>query len=263
MNSLEVLLSPAEFVALKDRDLRETTCVVFDVLRATTSMVTALANGAEAIVPVSEIAEAIRLRESRPEALLAGERDGLRITTSLTGGLDFDLGNSPREFTQSLVEGKTIIMTTTNGTRALRACAHARHVLVGCFLNLQETANWLLALDPQDVLLICSGTFEQAAYEDVLAAGAMCDLIWPADSNALIADSALMARDLFRFEKNDLFEALARSRNGLRLRSRPELRDDVAFSAQLNSKSIAAGLDRDGAVRRVDQNFSFKKSLSV
>jgi len=140
---LEVLLSPAEFANLRNRDLSQTVCVVFDILRATTSMVTALANGAEAIIPVAEISEALAIRQQRPDVLLAGEREGVRIPTELTGGVQFDLGNSPREYTAAKVQGKTIVMTTTNGTRALRACAGAKTVLVGSFLNLRANYNWL------------------------------------------------------------------------------------------------------------------------
>src|SRR6266851_1491819 len=115
--TLEVLFAPAEFSALSQRDLSETVCVVFDVLRATSSIVTALGNGATAIVPVAEISEALAVRQKHPEVLLAGERDGLRIQANLTGSIAFDLGNSPREFTPDKVRGKTIAMTTTNGTR--------------------------------------------------------------------------------------------------------------------------------------------------
>ena len=118
---LEVILSPAEFAGLRQRDLSQAVCVVFDILRATTSMITALANGAEAIIPVGEISEALALRQKNPSVLLAGERHGLRIRADLTGSIDFDLGNSPREFTVEKVSGKIIVMTTTNGTRALRA----------------------------------------------------------------------------------------------------------------------------------------------
>src|SRR6266404_2400812 len=129
MNAIEVLFTPADFEALSRRDLGETLCVVFDVLRATSSMVTALGNGAAAIVPVAEIEEALEIRKRQPDVLLAGERNGLRIQAELTGALAFDLGNSPREFTPEIVKDKTIVMTTTNGTRALRACASARTVL--------------------------------------------------------------------------------------------------------------------------------------
>src|SRR5436190_11942294 len=119
--NFEVLFSPAEFAALRQRDLSATTCVVFDVLRATSSMLVALNHGAEAIIPVGEIAEALAMKRERPDVLLAGEREGLRIRKELTGSINFDFGNSPREFTRDRVGGKTLVMTTTNGTRALRS----------------------------------------------------------------------------------------------------------------------------------------------
>src|SRR5882672_2378548 len=128
--TLEVLFAPTEYAALSGRDLSNTVCVVFDVLRASSSMVTALAHGASAIIPVSEISEALAIRRQQPTVLLAGERDGMRIPADLTGGIDFDLGNSPREFTAETVRDRTIVTTTTNGTRALRACARANVVLV-------------------------------------------------------------------------------------------------------------------------------------
>jgi 2-phosphosulfolactate phosphatase len=178
MKTLEVLFTPADFAALDRRNLDRTLAVVFDVFRASSSMITALAHGATAVIPVGEIAEALEQRRRDPRVLLAGERDGLLIRAELTGGTDFDLGNSPLEFTPEKVAGRTIVMTTTNGTRALRACAHARTVLVSSFLNLKATAARVARERPENLLLICSGTFEQTAYEDVLGAGALCDALW-------------------------------------------------------------------------------------
>ena len=120
---IDTILSPLELPALARRDLRGTACVVFDILRATSTFVTALHHGAAAIIPVNEIAEAVAMRQAKPELLLAGERDGLRIRAGQSGGVDFDFGNSPREFTPERVRGKTIVSTTTNGTRALSSCA--------------------------------------------------------------------------------------------------------------------------------------------
>src|SRR5262249_41635536 len=154
----------------KKRDLRNTVCVVFDILRATSSMVTALGNGAKAIIPVSEIPEALAIKQKQPEVLLAGEREGLRIRAAQTGRIDLDLGNSPREFTSEKIDGKTIVMTTTNGTRALQACTGAKKVFVGSFLNLEAMAAWTRKNKPEQVLLVCAGTYEEAAYEDTLAA---------------------------------------------------------------------------------------------
>src|SRR5215469_18620302 len=122
MKTLEVLFTPADFAALKKRKLDHTLCVVFDIFRASSTMITALANGAAAIIPVGEIPEALAIKRDKPDVLLAGERDGVRIRAKLTGGIDFNLGNSPREFTPEIVASRTIVTTTTNGTRALRSC---------------------------------------------------------------------------------------------------------------------------------------------
>lgn len=250
--SLEVLFTPAEFEALAGRNLSQTTCVVFDVFRATSSMVMALANGAEAIIPVAEIPEALKVRTHRPDALLAGERGGLRITRELTGSVDFNLGNSPREFTAEKVRGKTVAMTTTNGTRALKACEGAQTVLVGAFLNLGVLAEWARRSRPERLLLICSGTHEEAAFEDTLAAGGLCDTVWELYAGGHIADSAQMARMIYSGAKGDLFAAVGtHSRNGRRLLAMPELRDDVAFCLQRDSVQLVAALGKDGAVRRV------------
>src|SRR5471030_2060316 len=143
---IETILTPADLPALAQRDLRATACVVFDVLRATSTFVTALHHGAKAIIPVSEIAEALEIKKAESgkrkaeTILLGGERNGVRISAN---GIDFDLGNSPREYTREKVSGKTIVSTTTNGTRALRACAGAKTVLAASFLNLGTTADFL------------------------------------------------------------------------------------------------------------------------
>jgi 2-phosphosulfolactate phosphatase len=240
MPSLEVLSTPAEFTALAKRDLSDTICVVFDVLRATSSMVAALTNGAAAIIPIEEIPDALARRQKNPDVLLAGERNGLRILAELTGGVDFDLGNSPREFNRERVAGKTIVMTTTNGTRALRACAHAHMVLAASFLNLTATAAFIQARLPRNVLLIGAGTINEAAYEDVLGAGAMCSLLEQEFSSEQIADSAHVAREIFQFAKPNPFDAVQRSRNGRRLLAIPDLREDVRFCLQQDISDVVA-----------------------
>ncbi|GDY20788.1 putative 2-phosphosulfolactate phosphatase [Verrucomicrobiota bacterium] len=246
---LEVLFTPADFAALAQRDLRGAVCVVFDVLRATSSMLTALDHGARGIIPVGEIAEAIELKRRQPDVLLAGERDGLRISRELTGSLDFDLGNSPREFTRAGVGGRTLVMTTTNGTRALRACAGAGTVLIGSFLNLPALTRWLTDRRPAQLFLVCSGTHEEASYEDTLAAGALCARIWPAYAAGRIADSAAMARELFKLAEADLLGAMAHARNGRRLLAIPELRDDVPLCLEIGAHDLIAQLDPQGTVR--------------
>jgi 2-phosphosulfolactate phosphatase len=232
--NLEVLFTPADFSLLPARDLSAIHCVVFDVLRATSTMMTALANGASAIYPGCEIYEALQLRAVHPTALLAGERNGLRILGArITAGseaVDFDLGNSPREFTRERVKGREIIMTTTNGTRALQSCIGAKRVFPAALLNIGAVARRVQSDDAQRLFIICAGTYEEAAYEDTLAAGALCDLLWPQFDPEKISDSAHMARQFYLDATEDIFGAVQRySRNARRLLANPELRDDVAF----------------------------------
>jgi 2-phosphosulfolactate phosphatase len=246
--NLEVLFAPAEFSALHPRDLPGTACVVFDVLRATTSMTAALAQGAARIFPVREIAEALELQRRHPGALLAGERDGLRIRAAQTGGVDFYLGNSPREFTSARVAGREIIMTTTNGTRALHACQGARHILAGAVVNLAAMAAWIEREKPARLLIVCAGTFEETAYEDTWAAGALCELVWKQFQGTNVADSAHIAREIYRVAQGDPGGALQHSRNAQRLLAIPELRDDVAFCWQRDVLKVVGEM-RNGAVQ--------------
>jgi len=249
--NLEVLFTPAEFSALQPRDLTGTVCVVFDVLRATSSMLTALAQGAARIFPVKEIAEALELQHRHPGALLAGERDGVRIRAAQTGGADFDLGNSPWEFTAARVAGREIIMTTTNGTRALQACFGAEHILTGAVLNLAAVAAWIEREKPARLLVVCAGTFEEAAYEDTWAAGALCDLVWPRFQGGAVADSAQIAREIYRVTANDADAALQHSRNARRLLANPELRGDVTICWQRDVLRVIGEL-RNGAVELIN-----------
>ena len=250
MTKIEVLFSPAEFEALHRRDLSQVTCVVFDVLRATSTIITALAHGAVSVFPVSTIEQAIAEKHKDHEVLLAGERDGFRITSKLTGSIDFDYGNSPREFQNPSVRGKRIVMTTTNGTRALKACRGAKEILVGSFLNLSSTAKYLLSSNPRELLLVCSGTYEEASFEDLLAAGALAELVWPRFDGGHIADSAQIARNTYLAARNDLLRAMQFARNGRRLLGIAELEDDVPFCLQHDSFPILARLSQDGAITK-------------
>ena len=247
--------------------------MVFDVLRATSTFVTALQNGARAVVPVSEISEALAWRQKEPAVLLGGERDGVKIRGGLTGGVDFDLGNSPREYTPEKVRGKTIVSTTTNGTRALRACAGAQTVLAASFLNLTATVAFIKKLQPVQVVPVCAGTHENTALEDVLAAGALCEMLFggarllasrKANGNTPargdhrswmaagapsldLSDSAEMARATYAQAKANLAAAVGRSENARRLLGIPELHDDVSFCLQRDIFPLVVKRAADGA----------------
>jgi 2-phosphosulfolactate phosphatase len=279
---IDAILSPTELPALTKRDLGDVVCVVFDVLRATSTIVTALHNGAKAVIPVAEISEALAIRQKQPGVLLGGERDGVKIRANQTGAGDFDLGNSPREYTPEKVRGKTIVSTTTNGTRALHACAGAHTVLAASFLNLTATAQFIRQLQPVELLLVCSGTRENMADEDVLAAGALCEMliIEPVAQNPKVgravpcpppgkasvpvqqqsrgahgvtrptlSASVETARNAWRKAKANLLEVVSEAENARRLLAIPELRDDVAFCLRQDVFNLAAMLGRDGAIR--------------
>ena len=226
---IHVVLTPAEIAALPVQQLGETTCVVFDVLRATSSMITALAHGASEIHPVVTVEEARALRREMPSAVLGGERQGERID-------GFDVGNSPLEYRD--LRGMKIISTTTNGTVALRACEQAEVVLVGALLNLQVLVEEIRWREPEDLLLVCAGTFESFALEDAYAAG----MLIAALDGAALTDAAQAARALPVLFPTPL-EALRASRNGQVLLAKRRAQE-VEWCAQVSRFNVIGIMDQ-------------------
>ena len=149
-------------------ELAGKTVVVIDVLRATTTISCALESEATEVIPCLEIEEAQRIADefSRDEVVLAGERDGLPIE-------GFDLGNSPEEYKPETVGGKSVVFTTTNGTRAMGHCRQAARVLLASFLNASAVFKELLTLE--EVHLVCAGTRGQYSRDDILMAGLLVE----------------------------------------------------------------------------------------
>ena len=248
---IQTTLTPAEFDGIMSADLPETACVVFDILRATSTFVTALQEGAKEIIAVREIAEAVIFLEKREDILLAGERDGVKISAARSGGKDFDLGNSPREFVRQKIEGRTIVSTTTNGTRALRACAGAKTVLVAALLNLAATADFLRQKDFAEVLLVCAGTGQNAALEDILAAGAMAELLAARGlARTPFPDATEAARRTYLQVLPEFDSVFDQTLNARRLRAIPELEADVAFCRQRDVFPVVAVMGFDGTIRK-------------
>jgi len=203
---IDVALNPAEIALLPARDLSKTLCVVFDVLRATSSMITALAHGTREIHPVRTIDEARMLKKQIPDAILAGERHGDAIA-------GFDLGNSPLEYRDSL-SGRPIITTTTNGTIALCGCRGAADCFVGALLNLDALTNAILSRAPASVLLVCAGTFETFALEDALGAGLLISQLASGTQPASLTDAALAVQIIAQHHSGDCSALLRNTRNG-------------------------------------------------
>ena len=233
---IDVALNPAEIARLHSRDLSRTTCVVFDVLRATSSMITALAHGVREIHPVCTIDEARQLKADLPHAILGGERDGELIA-------GFDVGNSPFEYRE--LSGRTIITTTTNGTVALRACENADAVLVGAMLNLAELATEISWRDPEELLLVCAGTFEEFALEDACAAG----LLIGALPDAQLSDSAHAALAITKLFATPL-AALRAARNGRALEAKGRGKE-VDWCAQVSRFNVD-GIMENAVIRPIE-----------
>jgi len=249
ISRLEVLLTPAEFATLPSRDLSQSACIVFDVFRATSTMLEALANGAESIRPVADIRTALDWHRREPSVLLAGEREGLRIGSELTGGIEFDLGNSPREFTRERVAGRQLVMTTTNGTRAIDACRGAAAVAIASFSNLAATTTWLSQRGLPHLLIVCAGTLEHSSLEDTLGAGALVERLGESFHGGWIDDAARVVLQLYQTNREDVVRAAGEGRNGRRLLSLPELADDVPLCLLPDRFNFVALRDPDGQIR--------------
>jgi 2-phosphosulfolactate phosphatase len=228
---------------------------MIDVLRASTMIVHALVAGCQAVMPCSEVDEARRIADGLSEgsALLAGERHGLPIE-------GFDLGNSPGECTPAVCKSKTMVITTTNGTRALMACLEAETVVLGSFVNFAATSQRLLH-EAKPIHLVCAGTEGWISYEDTLLAGAFAkhfrDLDHTMGNDEAEIAAGLWARveDSIWFkadkksppeEANPLVRYLTRGRGGRRV-VELGLSADIADAACLNRSDhqIVAELRRD------------------
>lgn len=214
---------------LDSERLRGTVSVVIDLLRASTTITTALENGASNVLPCREVSQAQKKADELPheQILLGGERQGKLIE-------GFDLDNSPSAYTPERVDGKTIIFTTTNGTAAIERAAAADRVLIGCFANINALID-LLIRDGRPVHLICAGTDGAVSLEDVMCAGAIATGIWAHVGNPDIADdSALMAMTLFdsAAEDAETYQRTLRQSRGARNLSRIGLEKDIEIASR-------------------------------
>jgi 2-phosphosulfolactate phosphatase len=213
---LEVCLSPA---LLHLYDTNGAAVVIIDIFRATSTITAALHNGARCVVPVASVAECIALGETIPNSITGGERDG-----KIAEGLQH--GNSPLEYPPSFVKDKTLILTTTNGTRLLHMVQGAAVIVIGSFLNLHAVCDFLLAQN-KNVLLGCSSWKDKFNLEDTLFAGAVVHEIGHAfDINC---DSARMARHLYKSSGGSNFIEFLKDSSHYRRLSGFGLEDDMAY----------------------------------
>ena len=233
---VEVLLSPP---ASTD-PVRGAHVAVVDVLRATTTIAVALANGAEGVIAVAEPEDAIALgtRLGRERVLFCGERNAARIE-------GFDLDNSPASFTPERVAAKMLVMTTTNGTRALRAVSTAASVRAAALVNRLAVAD-ALANEDGDVVVVCAGEANGFALEDALGAGALVDALLAQIGDVELRDGARAAALLYRSVSARLADAIASADHAQSLAQKGFARD-ITTSAALDTLNVVPVL-RDGVL---------------
>lgn len=226
--NIEVFLTSS---TVSEDDVKDRTVVVIDVLRACSTIATALNNGARSVVPVADMAQAGKIASNLDQQsyLLGGERDGENIE-------GYHLGNSPLEYAPSKVSGRTIILNTTNGTVAVAAARAAEHLLIGTFLNAGRVVDFVREAG-NDVTIICAGWRNRVSLEDTLCAGLMLYRLWGGHEPEVVSDTAHIAFTQYDHDRADLTEALQRCNHAQWLTRRGR-GDDVEYCFQLDALPV-------------------------
>jgi 2-phosphosulfolactate phosphatase len=234
---IDLAFTPFE---LEKKELEGKAVVVIDSLRATSTMITAFENQCAGFIPVATVEEAKGLAATLkdPNILLGGER-GAR---PLEG---FHVGNSPRDYRTEKVRGKIVIMTTTNGTRALVASRRAAEIFIGAFLNLTAVCRRLQE-SGREVIIACSGEKNLFCLEDFICGGAMVSCLEASNVNLAMADSARAAKILYEHFSPNICQMLEDSEWGRYLES-VGLGEDVRICAQIDSSRLVP-VYREGKV---------------
>lgn len=238
MNNLETLFIPEE---IKNIELAGKLVVMIDVLRASSTIVTALANGCRGFIPILSPDQARKKAQQfeKEGVLLGGEREGTKIK-------GFDLGNSPREYKKEAVKDKTIIFSTTNGVKTLEMVKSAYEIIIGSFLNLQAVCDYCTNYQG-DILIICAGRESKFSLEDTACAGMIINFlrdVFPVACQE--TDANLTAQLIYEEFGNNILEVLRKSQHGRYLES-IGLEKDLKFCSQLDFFHIVP-IFRDGII---------------
>ena len=239
MNRIEVCFSPGEYHLYQEEfDL----VVVLDVLRATSAICTAMEHGVKEIIPVATLDEA---RDYQKKGfLVAAERGGQVVD-------GFDLGNSPFSYMDPALKGQTVVLTTTNGTKAINMAKDKKTVVVGSLNNLTALCDWLVR-QHRDVLVLGSGWKDKFNLEDTICAGAIADLCLKSGRFFADEDSTVAAKFIFRSSRENMFAFLKASSHRRRLR-KLNLNEDVKYCLTPNN-CTAIPILQDGALVRLNHD---------
>ncbi|TAE35121.1 MAG: 2-phosphosulfolactate phosphatase [Sphingobacteriales bacterium] len=223
LKKVEVCFTPS---LLPLYEIENAIVVVIDIFRATSSICYGFENGAKAIIPVATVNQCLAYQNQN--YLLAAERDGQVVD-------GFDFGNSPFSYTRQKIEGKTIVLTTTNGTYAInQSKAKAYQIIIGSFFNLDAVCNYLYKQD-KNVLLLCAGWKNKFNLEDTLFAGAV---VYQLKQNGYTSDDAgTAAQDLYNLAKTDLYAYTSKTSHSERLK-KLGIEEDIKFCLKLNITQV-------------------------
>jgi len=232
----------ATWAEAEHADLAGRVAVVIDVLRATSTIITALQAGAERVIPVETVEAGLATAETlgRASVVLGGERGGLRIA-------GYDLGNSPLEYAPEVVRGKTIVLTTTNGTRALLCAQKADAIVIAALLNVGAVADWLLKRN-QDVTIICAGTEGRLSLDDLHCGGMLISRLLEPGLVRHLSDGARAATEWFASDAGNAAYVLASCAHGQRLAGLG-FADDLAYCAGIDAAAEVPVWDGSAFVR--------------
>lgn len=228
LENIDVFFSLNSFSEI---ELRDKTSVVIDVLRASSSIVTALMNGADAIIPVADMGEAskIAMNVDSENYLLCGEKDGVMID-------GYDLGNSPFEYKKEVVANKKLIFNTTNGTKAIKKTFGSSDVCVAAFLNVSAIVKFLKNQET-DIVLVCAGWKGRLAFEDILLAG---NIIYKLSDGKLpenARDGVRVAFTLYDTYKDNITAIIQKSNHAERLKALVDT-DDIEYCCQIDITDV-------------------------
>jgi 2-phosphosulfolactate phosphatase len=217
-NSIQTCYSPALYDLFHEDN---SIVVAVDILRATSAICTAFEHGVKSMIPVAGLEEAYAYKNEG--FLVAAERNAIKQE-----GVDF--GNSPLHYINGSIEGKTIVISTTNGTQAIEAAKGKATLVVGSFLNITPLAQWLIEQN-RNVIILCAGWKNKFNMEDSLFAGALAEKLLQDEKFYTLCDSTIAAGYLYKQAENDLYGFLERSSHRHRLKDL-ELEDDIRFCLQ-------------------------------
>jgi 2-phosphosulfolactate phosphatase len=236
---VEVCYTPAQYELYQEGfDI----VVVIDVLRATSAITTALHHGVEKIIPVSSVDEA---RDYKAKGYIAGaEREGQVVE-------GFDFGNSPYAYMDPNMVGKTVVLTTTNGTKAIEMAKAKELVVIGCLNNLQVLCEFLIS-QHKNTLILASGWKDKVNLEDTICGGAIADILLETRKFRSNEDSTVAAKFIYRSAREHLWSFLRASSHRRRL-IKLNIQRDVKYCLTLNTVPCIPIL-RDGALVKLHEN---------